>query len=91
MSDARVSRNGTVDDGRSIAPKRRCPNCNSDRFKETLSREHCPACGLECDYWAAKSSNAVYEEMIASRDRADDERREREDREYFLANGGDSA
>lgn len=68
--------NGHVDTGRKLND-RRCPNCGSDRFVETVSREHCPACGLTCDYWGS-GANDVYERMIARNHEAEERRREEE-------------
>lgn len=56
------SKNGWVDDGRPVLNgpgKRLCPNCNSPRFRETISTEKCDACGLECDYWG-NGANEIY-------------------------------
>ena len=60
------AKNGWVDDGRLVANGphvRRCPNCNSIRFRETVSMEKCDACGLECDYWGG-GPNEVYQNMM---------------------------
>lgn len=69
-------RNGWVDNGKKLN-NRSCPNCNSLRFKETLSREYCPDCGLECNYWGT-GTNEVYDNMM-KRQWAKEER-EREER-----------
>lgn len=69
-------RNGHVDVGKRIGPKERCPNCRSDRYYQTVSREHCPACGLECDYWGG-GSNEVYDRMMRNQ-QAEEALRERE-------------
>lgn len=61
------SRNGHVDTGEPIKASNRrltCPNCGSDRYTETVSREHCSACGLEMDYWGG-GGNKVYERYQA--------------------------
>jgi hypothetical protein len=60
-------RNGYEDDGSLITSgnrRDRCPNCGSSRYRETISREHCDACGLEMDYWGG-GGNAVYESHLA--------------------------
>lgn len=44
----------------------RCPNCQSVNFVETARREHCPDCGLECDYHG-NGANQVYKDMMARR------------------------
>lgn len=66
------SRNGHTDNGRNLSPKKRCPNCNSTSYIETLSRESCSSCGLSCDYWGG-GSNAVYDNMMAIRHRCEEE------------------
>lgn len=69
-------RNGWVDTGKKLN-NRKCPKCKSARFKETLSREYCPDCGLECDYWGG-GANAVYEQMMKEKwAREEAEREER--------------
>lgn len=54
--------NGHVDDGTKVHNKP-CPNCGSSKFIETVSREYCPSCGLECDYWGS-GANKVYDAMM---------------------------
>jgi len=54
----------------------RCPNCNSERFVETIAREFCPDCGLQCDYHG-DGANEVYRRMMESRAAA--EQRERDE------------
>ncbi len=51
-------RNGWIDSGKPISSSK-CWNCGSNRYVETLSREHCPDCGIECDYWGG-GANAAY-------------------------------
>jgi hypothetical protein len=29
----------------------KCPNCQSIKYKQTTSRDHCPACNYQVDYW----------------------------------------
>lgn len=55
-------RNGWTDTGKALRGTEGtpCPNCGSSQYRETVSREYCPACGLECDYWGG-GANAVYE------------------------------
>lgn len=74
-------RNGWVDTGKKITD-RKCPNCNSSNFVESISREYCPDCKLECDYWGA-GANEVYENMIA-RDHAIAEREQKEKARHQL-------
>ena len=45
---------------------RKCPNCGSSQFVETTSREYCPSCKLECNYWG-KGPNDVYQAMMDHR------------------------
>lgn len=51
----------------------KCPNCGSSQYVETIRREHCPDCGLECDYHG-KGANKVYEDMMARNARAEQDR-----------------
>lgn len=77
-------RNGWVDTGKKLN-NRKCPNCKSSKFKETLSREYCPDCGLECNYWGG-GSNQVYDNMTLSH-WAERERKQKE--EFDRLYGGD--
>jgi hypothetical protein len=56
-------RSGNVDDGTLIGRPERCRNCGSDRYYQTVSVEHCPACGLRCDYWG-EGANDIYKAMM---------------------------
>ena len=61
------SRNGWIDDGSIIKASNRrdkCPNCGSNRYRETVSMELCESCGLKMDYWGG-GRNAVYEAYLA--------------------------
>ena len=58
-------RNGWVDNGKKLN-NRKCPNCKSSNFRETLSREYCPDCKLECDYWVAVLMKSTIECVNAS-------------------------
>lgn len=69
-------RNGWIDNGKKIT-NRKCPNCGSMNFKETVSREYCPDCKLECDYWGG-GSNKVYDTMM-KRNWAEEERKLKEE------------
>jgi len=40
----------TVDDGKRVG-EQKCPQCGSTDFFQTVSREHCNACGYDIDYW----------------------------------------
>jgi len=69
-------RNGWVDSGKPLTAKNTtCPNCKKNTYVETLSREYCSSCGMECNYWSG-GSNEVYDQMM-KRDWA----REEEERE----------
>ena len=69
MSQYPRTQNGWTDSGEQLRNgRKKCPNCSSSNFKETLSREICYSCGLECDYWRG-GANKVYENMMARRDR----------------------
>jgi ribosomal protein L37AE/L43A len=60
-------RNHHTDDGsliRASNRRARCPNCGSDRYRETVSMESCDACGLRMDYWGG-GANSVYEKHEA--------------------------
>lgn len=60
-------RNGHTDDGSLIKAtnrRTRCPNCGSDRYRETVSMERCEDCGLCMDYWG-HGGNSVYEKHEA--------------------------
>lgn len=68
--------NGHIDDGKPIRGGRKvCPNCKSTNYIETLSREKCNNCGLECDYWGA-GANKVYQNYTNKKYAEEDRRRE---------------
>jgi len=69
-------RNGWVDNGKKLNNEP-CPNCGSKNFAETVSREYCPDCKMECDYWG-DGSNEVYD-AYCERKWSEDERRREED------------
>jgi ribosomal protein S27AE len=69
-------RNGWVDTGKLIDPKNtKCPNCGGNNYRETVSREYCPDCGMECDYWGG-GSNEVYDRMCERKWAREEEERE---------------
>ncbi len=75
----RVSK-GYIDTGQKVpgTEGQRCPNCNSIRYRQTVSTEDCPDCGLHCNYWDG-GANKVYEDMMArnhATERAAEEQRE---------------
>lgn len=63
----------------------KCWNCGSKNFIETVSRECCPDCGIECDYWGG-GANKKYD--AASRRRHEKIEEERQ-REFERLYGGD--
>ena len=92
MNDYPRSRNGWIDDGEPVkGGQTQCPNCGSREYRETLSREYCPACGLRCDYWGG-GSNKVYMDYLArfhaQREYEEAERIRKAEEEYF---GSDQA
>jgi hypothetical protein len=62
------SQNGWLDNGEQLKSTwgPRCPNCGSPKYVQTLSREYCESCGLECNYWG-KGPNDVYKAMLDGR------------------------
>lgn len=42
----------------------KCWNCQSKNFRETVDKEYCPDCGIECDYWG-KGANEKYDQASA--------------------------
>lgn len=72
--------NGHVDDGRAMNT-RKCPNCGSSKYRETLSREECTACGLKCDYWGS-GANEVYDQMMDRKWAADEREQELADQKW---------
>lgn len=80
-------RNGWVDNGKKLHNDP-CPNCGSHNFQETVSREYCPDCGMECNYWSG-GSNEVYDAMCKRKWAAEEERREAEVRKYYEDHYGD--
>lgn len=53
-------RNGYIDDGHSISnASKRCPNCQSTDYTETISLERCKTCGLEFDYWGINRTETM--------------------------------
>lgn len=55
---------GHIDSGKRIGnPSDRCSNCGSSEYYQTASIEHCPECGLLCDYWG-EGANDVYRAMM---------------------------
>ena len=64
---------------------RKCPNCNSSNYTESISIERCHSCGYEVDYWG-NGGNAVadaYESRRAyAAEKARWERERQEDEEH---------
>ena len=59
-----------------------CPNCGSKNFTETVSREYCPDCKMECNYWFS-GANHIYNDMCKRKWAEEDCRREEELRKYY--------
>lgn len=74
-------RNGHVDNGKKLN-NNRCPNCSSGKYTETISREYCPDCGLECDYWGS-GANEVYEQWLERKYAADATAQEARYKKYY--------
>ncbi|USN16035.1 hypothetical protein PAPPERLAPAPP_02940 [Brevundimonas phage vB_BpoS-Papperlapapp] len=88
-------RNGHVDTGAPLlatSRQKRCPQCNSTDYVETVSREKCRSCGLECDYWGA-GANDVYQDYLEAKWAREEQEREaalqreinEEDRQRYLS------
>jgi hypothetical protein len=80
-----VSKNGYVDNGKPVSKGKRCPNCNSQNYTETISLEQCDDCKLEFNYWGG-GGNSVYDswsnrKLEEERDRAFLEKLEQQDRD----------
>lgn len=41
----------------------KCWNCGSDRYYQTASIEHCPDCGIHCDYHG-EGTNEEYKQAM---------------------------
>ncbi|USN14664.1 hypothetical protein DOMOVOI_01900 [Brevundimonas phage vB_BpoS-Domovoi] len=70
--------NGHVDTGVPLlatSRQKRCPKCNSTDYVETVSREKCRSCGLECDYWGT-GANAIYQEHLEAKWAREEQERE---------------
>lgn len=80
-------RNGWVDNGKKLHNDP-CPNCGSSNFQETVSREYCPDCGMECNYWGG-GSNEVYDTMCKRKWAEEDRRREEDFRRQMREEWGD--
>jgi hypothetical protein len=82
MNDFPRSRNGWVDDGEHLkgaAQNQPCYNCGSNRYYQTVSTEHCPACVLRVDYWG-NGTNEVY--LAWEKRKAEKEKRRAEKAEW---------
>lgn len=68
------TKNGYTDTGEQMAHTagQTCPNCGGPNYTQTVSTEHCPDCGLHCDYWG-DGTNDVYKGMTARRNAAEQE------------------
>lgn len=59
-----------------------CWNCKSPRFIETMTREFCPDCGIECLYHGAGANDKYRSAMEVKYQREEVEREERFQRLY---------
>ncbi|UTC28155.1 hypothetical protein GURKE_01240 [Brevundimonas phage vB_BpoS-Gurke] len=78
-------KNGHVDTGAPIQAsnrRTRCPKCNSTDYVETISREKCRSCGLECDYWGAGANDVYQAHLEAQWEQEEREREEAFQREF---------
>jgi len=80
-------RNGWVDNGKKLHNDP-CPNCGSENFQETVSREYCPDCKMECNYWGS-GANEVYDSMCKRKSAEEDRRREEDFRRQMREEWGD--
>lgn len=60
----------------------KCWNCGSPKYHQTTSREHCPACGIECNYWGG-GANEKYKSAHARKNDAIEARVRRKVDEMF--------
>lgn len=67
-------------------PKQRCWNCRSERYENTISREHCPSCGIECDYHGA-GANEAYTRATDARHYAEQKARDDEEFQWRRSQG----
>lgn len=62
----------------------KCPNCHSSKYVTLVSKEYCPDCKIECDYWG-KGQNEAYQTFMREKykreaiEREEEERRQREE------------
>lgn len=85
MNNPTNSRNGWYDNGVQLkCGQKKCPNCGSFDYVESLSREKCNKCGLECDYWGA-GANGIYRQMMYNQERRAEEARYKREREEQAA------
>ncbi len=65
---------------RTLTKNGKCPNCGRMTYTETVSKESCSSCGIECDYWGKGCNTAMYDfierKHLAQRlqDEADEQR-----------------
>jgi hypothetical protein len=77
------SRSGyNLDNGSSVdSAQKKCPNCGSSRYRETVSLEECSDCGLRCDYWGG-GANEIHAAMMQRNYRREEQEAERRARQY---------
>jgi len=81
--------NGHVDTGKRIQTNLKCWNCGSSEYYQTVSIEHCPSCGIRCDYCGSGVNEKYESASNAKHQREEYEREERlrkeleQEREWF--------
>lgn len=65
------------DDGTALN-KDACPNCKSRSYKETVSTQYCPSCGLFVDYWGSGDNSVCREYLERKWKIEEEEERQRE-------------
>lgn len=66
--------------------KQNCWNCGSKKYENTVSRERCPDCGIECDYWGG-GANKAYDAASAKKHAAEERASEARQRQWEKENG----
>lgn len=63
----------------------KCWNCGSSNFKETVSREYCPDCGIECNYHGDGANDKYHRAASRQQEIARRKQRERFARDEGMA------
>ncbi len=70
-----------------------CWNCHSKRYRQTTATEHCPDCGISCDYWGDGANETYKQASWARQDKEEElqewreQYREQQELEWRIANG----